>query len=89
MKGTTNSYLAQQRKEREQALAGKWVITQQSRYNANQIMYLQDAELAKKQGHKDMHWTLYLANAKGFDNEYIARAVARQFKYNNVQIKQI
>ncbi len=89
MKGTTNEYLIEQRRKREDALRGKWVITQQSRYNQNQTMYLQDAELAKKQGHGNMHWTLYLANAKGFDNEHIARAIARQFKYNNVQIQYI
>ena len=52
-------------------------------------MYLQDMELAKKQGHENMHWTLYKANAKGFDNERIANAVARQFKYNNVTVMQI
>lgn len=88
MKGT-NEYLAEQRKLREEALIGKWVITQQSRYNKNQVMYLQDMELAKKQGHENMHWTLYKANAKGFDNERIANAVARQFKYNNVTVMQI
>lgn len=87
MKGT-NTYLEQQRQQREQALAGKWVITQKSRFNKNQIMYLQDAELARKQGN-DKHWTLYLANAKGFDNEYIANTVAKRFQYNDVEVKQI
>lgn len=85
-KGLDNEYLKNERLMREQALKGKWVITQKSRYNQNQVMYLQDTELAKKQGHENMYWTLYLANAKGFDTEYIANAVAKKFKYNHISV---
>lgn len=92
MKGTTterNTYLEESRKKRENALIGKFVITQNSRFNKGQKMYLQDENLAKGQGHSNMHWTLYLANAKGFENEYVARAIARRFKYNNVEVLEI
>lgn len=80
-------YLAQARKQREQALVGKFVIVQNSRYNKDQVMYLQDTELAQSQGNSKMHWTLFLANAKGFDNEYAAKSIAKKFKYNNVRVE--
>ena len=82
-------YLAEKRQERINNLKGKFVITQESRYNKGQKMYLQDEKLAESYGHKKMHWTLYLANAKGFDNEYIARSIARRFKYNNVEVMEV
>lgn len=82
-------YLAQARKQREEALEGKFVIIQNSRYNKDQIMYLQDSELAQAQGGANKNWTLFLANAKGFDNEYIANSIAKKFKYNNVRVQEI
>lgn len=83
-------YLETVRKQREQKLIGKFVIVQNSRYNKNQIMYLQDMELAQTQGSSsNKNWTLFLANAKGFDNEYIANSIARKFKYNNVRVERI
>lgn len=82
-------YLAEVRKQRENALKGKFVIVQNSRYNKNQIMYLQDSDLAAAQGNAGKNWTLFLANAKGFDNEYVAKSIAKKFKYNNVRVETV
>ena len=82
-------YLQQKREERIQALKGKWVITQEPHYNKNQILYLQDRNLAKSYGYQEMTWTKFLANARGFENEFIARSIARRFKYGNVKVKEV
>lgn len=82
-------YLQQKREERIQALKGKWVITQESHYNKNQILYLQDRNLAKSYGYQEMTWTKFLANARGFENEFIARSIARRFKYGNVKVMEV
>lgn len=82
-------YLKRQRAQREAELIGKYVIVQNSRYQKDQLMYLQDESIASSHGHKGMHWTLYKANAKGFDNKYVAMSIARQFKYNNVRVMEV
>lgn len=81
-------YLTQKRHEREAALKGKFVVTQNSRFEPGVVLYLQDRDLAASQNNK-ANWTKFLANAKGFDNQYAAEAVARRYKYNNVQVREV
>lgn len=85
---TKDEYLRQVRHEREEALKGKFVITQNSRFEPGVVLYLQDRDLASAQGNK-ANWTKFLANAKGFDNQYAADAVARRYKYNNVTVREV
>ena len=85
---TKEDYLKNSRKQREEALKGKFVITQNSRFEPGVVLYLQDRDLASAQGNK-ANWTKFLANAKGFDNQYAADAVARRYKYNNVTVREV
>ena len=78
-----NEYLKLKRAERETALRGKFVIVCDSRYTPGTMMYLQDKELSTQQG---MHWTKFLANAKGYDSLYVANQIAKRYKYNNVRV---
>ena len=79
-----NAYLAKARKERENALKGKWIIVCDSPQYIGNLMYMQDQEICNKG-----FWTGFLCNAKGFENPYTAKAVCNRLKYNNPRVVQV
>ena len=77
---TSEFQLEYERKKREKALAGKFVITCQSRKN-NQRLFYQDRNLIK-----DCFWTKFKSNAFGFYSEIAARAYCKRLRYNKPKV---
>lgn len=76
-------YLKEQRMKRIQKLSGKYVIICDSK-NKDEILYLQDQKLSKAS-----FWTIFLANAKGFDTKQDALNMLKKLKYNNPRLAKI
>lgn len=72
--------LAYLRSKRLEKQTNKFIIACDSRYNRNQIIFLQDSSISSSR-----HWTKFQANALTFSSFEEAFEKAKKLKFNNVR----
>lgn len=73
-------YIKMSRKQRERELTGKFVVVVNSRYNKNQILYLQDRTCGTG------YWTKFRSNAMGYNDESTAKSRLKTLRFNNPKV---
>lgn len=68
------------RKHREKALVGKYLVLTTSKYQSDVDLFLQDSQYG------DGYWTKFMANAKGFYDESAAIVKAKNLQFNNPRV---
>lgn len=68
------------RRRRERALVGKYLVLTTSKYQSNIDLFLQD------DNYGDGYWTKFMSNAKGFYDESAAIVKAKNLQFNNPRV---
>lgn len=68
------------RKRREKALVGKYLVLTTSRYQSDVELFLQDSKYGNG------YWTKFMSNAKGFYDETAAIVKAKNLMHNNPRV---
>lgn len=68
------------RRRREKALVGRYLVMVTSRYQSGLNLFLQDGKYGNG------YWTKFMSNAKGFSDESAAIIKARNLQFNNPRV---